>query len=90
VRVTPGDGVVGGGTYPGVTLSGWVLRVRGAGSSAEILAEALRSGDPPVVGRREDRDLVLDLRTVDPELDGKLLEALRRAFRLAGRNRDPS
>lgn len=76
VDVTPGDGLVGGGTYPGVTLPGWVLRIRMEGVSAQELARSLRMGDPPVVGRREDDDLILDLRTVDPSLDGTVADAL--------------
>lgn len=77
VQVREGAGVVGGGTYPGVELPGWTLRVQVPGLSAQETARRLRGGDPPVVGRREDNDLVLDLRTVDPQDDATVLEALR-------------
>ena len=77
VRVKEGAGVVGGGTYPGVELAGWTLRVRVPGLSSHELARRLRGGDPPVVGRREDDDLLMDLRTVDPEDDPGIVEALR-------------
>jgi L-seryl-tRNA(Ser) seleniumtransferase len=77
VRVQEGAGVVGGGTYPGVELPGWTLRIQAPGLSAQEAARRLRYGDPPIVGRREDEDLVLDLRTVDPEDDGAVVDALR-------------
>lgn len=76
-EVTPGEGVVGGGTYPGVGLQGWVLRVSVPGLSAQESARRLRGGDPPVVGRRKDDELVLDLRTVDPSEEEALLQAVK-------------
>ena len=82
VRVAAGGSVVGGGTFPGVELPGWTVRLEppeGAGD-ASALAAALRGGDPPVVGRVEDGEVVLDLRTVDPEDDGLLARRLREAL----------
>ena len=79
VRVAAGGSVVGGGTFPGVELPGWTVRLEppeGAGD-ASALAAALRGGDPPVVGRVEDGEVVLDLRTVDPGDDGLLARRLR-------------
>jgi L-seryl-tRNA(Ser) seleniumtransferase len=77
VEVAEGEGRVGGGTYPDVALDGWVLRIRVPGRSAQDSAQALRGGEFPVVGRREDDDLVLDLRTVDPREEPALLMALK-------------
>ena len=77
VEVTEGKGVVGGGTFPGVGLPGWKLRVRVGGFSAQALARRLREGDPPVVGRIEDDDLILDLRTVEANQEESLLQSLR-------------
>jgi L-seryl-tRNA(Ser) seleniumtransferase len=77
VEVVEGEGRVGGGTYPEVALKGWVLRVRVGDRSAEALAQGLRQGALPVVGRREGDDLVLDLRTVAPEEEGPLVEAMK-------------
>lgn len=63
---------VGGGGAPEVTLPS-------AGVSLpESFAPALRAGTPPVVGRVEAGRCVLDLRTVDPEEDARLLEAISR------------
>ncbi len=47
------------------------------GFSAEELALRLRSLDPPIVGRRDEKEVVLDLRTVEPALDPLLVSALR-------------
>jgi L-seryl-tRNA(Ser) seleniumtransferase len=76
VEVEEGEGRVGGGTYPGVPLPGWVLKVRTPGRSAQRAAQALRLGEIPVVGRREENDLVLDLRTVPQEEEAALIQAL--------------
>ncbi len=77
VRVTRGDGVVGGGTYPEVALPGWNLRVGVEGMGAREGARRLRAGEPPVVVRIEEEELVLDLRTVDPKEEKTLLGALK-------------
>ena len=82
VRVAAGGSVVGGGTFPGVELPGWTVRLapqEGAGDASE-LAAALRGGDPPVVARVEDGEVVLDLRTVDPGDDVLLARRLREAL----------
>ncbi len=69
---------VGGGGAPEVTLPS-------AGVSLpESFAPALRAGTPPVVGRVEAGRCVLDLRTVDPQDDARLLEAVSACFRSDG------
>jgi L-seryl-tRNA(Ser) seleniumtransferase len=79
MSVVPSTGAVGGGTFPGVALESRALRLDPAAGSAERIAERLRSGSPPVVARREDGALLLDLRTVEPDQDERLLDALVRA-----------
>ncbi len=74
VRRVELEGVVGGGTLPGVTVPSVGLRVDGP---ADELAERLGRADPPVVGRVEDGALLLDLRTVDPDHDAHLGAVLR-------------
>ena len=77
LRVAPGSAVVGGGTFPGVELPGWTLRVRAAEGDAGHLAARLREGDPPVIVRVEEGEAVLDLRTVAPGEEDILLRRLR-------------
>ena len=82
VHVAAGGSVVGGGTFPGVELPGWIVRIspaEGAGDASALAAE-LRSGDPPVVARVETGEVVLDLRTVDPDDDELLVRRLREAL----------
>ncbi len=83
-RPAPGTSVVGGGTFPGVELPGWTVRIAPVGGDVSALAAALRAGDPPVVGRVEERELVLDLRTVAPEDDALLAARVRASFSGAG------
>ena len=46
----------------------------------QVLAARLRAGDPPVVARLERDRLLLDPRTILPEEDALLLDALRAAL----------
>jgi L-seryl-tRNA(Ser) seleniumtransferase len=62
---------VGGGGAPGVRLHSVAL------SLPESYAVALRTGNPPVVGRLEAGRCLLDLRTVAPEEDELLAAAVR-------------
>ena len=69
---------VGGGSLPGETLPSVGLALVGRAPTG-VLAE-LRRGEPPVIGRIEDGRVVLDLRTVDPEQDDELGEAVERTL----------
>ncbi|MEU0793101.1 L-seryl-tRNA(Sec) selenium transferase [Amycolatopsis sp. NPDC005961] len=71
-RVVSTRSAVGGGGAPGVELPSVAV------SLPARYAAALRTGDPAVVGRVERDRCLLDLRTVRPEEDAKLLEAVRR------------
>lgn len=64
--------VVGGGTTPGNELDSWGVRL--ADHTPEALARRLREGEPAVVGRVEDRAVLLDVRTVPPHEDDVLVE----------------
>jgi len=79
VRVRPSVAVVGGGTYPGVEVASWSVRIAPGddGPAAGTVAAALRRRALPVVARVEDGDVVCDLRTVLPEETDALVEALR-------------
>lgn len=55
---------IGGGSLPGETLPSWAVALPTA--HPDRLAEQLRQGDPPVVGRIVGDQLLLDLRTVLP------------------------
>jgi L-seryl-tRNA(Ser) seleniumtransferase len=76
-EVIDGWSKTGGGSLPEETLPTRLvaLRVR----SAHELARKLRLGVPPVIGRIEDDAFVLDLRTVLPDQDLALRQALEAA-----------
>ncbi|MCH8799928.1 MAG: L-seryl-tRNA(Sec) selenium transferase [Chloroflexi bacterium] len=68
---------VGGGSLPGETLPSWVLSLDCQASGAEEVMRRLRAGSIPVIARIEEDRVLLDPRTVLPEEDGPLLDALR-------------
>ncbi|NNK63124.1 MAG: L-seryl-tRNA(Sec) selenium transferase [Gemmatimonadetes bacterium] len=72
------EGRVGGGTYPEVAIPGWGVRIET--KDVGRLAAALRSGTPAVVARVEDDGLIVDVRTIPPEADGTLCDALLSAL----------
>lgn len=83
--VMKGESVVGGGSLPGSTLPTWLLAVRGTTAAKrqvviQELAARLRAHKPPVVGRLEGNSLLLDPRTVRPEDDDTVIQALRDAL----------
>ena len=78
---------VGGGSLPGETLASWAVALRPeSGSGADALAQRLRLGSgagstPGVFGRIEEGRVLVDLRTVLPEDDASLADAVIAAYR---------
>jgi L-seryl-tRNA(Ser) seleniumtransferase len=70
---------VGGGSLPDQALQTWVVEIEAAGLSDAQLALRLRLGDPAVMVRVRSGRIVLDMRTVFPSQEDRLLEALRQA-----------
>jgi len=71
-----GDSTVGGGSASGSRLPTQLLAVCGAGLSAPAFASRLRQLDLPIVGRIQQDRVVLDLRTVAPDDDARIVEGL--------------
>ena len=76
VDVTPSQAVMGGGSLPDRTLASWATVLAPSESGASPLERNLRLGAPPVIARIEDDRVLLDLRSVPPELDPVLLRAV--------------
>jgi len=69
-RCVDGDASIGGGGAPGVILASAAV------SLPEPYFVALRTGEPPVVGRLRERRCLLDLIAVTPADDGDLTAAI--------------
>jgi L-seryl-tRNA(Ser) seleniumtransferase len=76
VSAEAGESAVGGGALPTTTLPTRVIRVSHPRVGADTLAARLRSGEPPVIARIEDDRLCLDLRTVHPDEDDAVVNAI--------------
>lgn len=69
---------IGGGTLPDEELPTVVMSIPAAGRDLDEMATILRAGTPPVVARIERDKLVFDPRTILPEQDKTVEEALKR------------
>jgi len=70
--VVAGGSAIGAGSVPGVTIPTSHVVIEGR----DDIYECLLSTDDPVLARREDGNLILDLRTVEPEDDQTLADAI--------------
>jgi L-seryl-tRNA(Ser) seleniumtransferase len=79
--VIDGESMIGGGSLPGGTLPTRLLALGGQGKRkhkdlAQTVAQRLRCQEPPIVGRISGNLLLLDPRSVLPEEDETVLQAL--------------
>ncbi len=72
-EVIAGESLPGAGSVPGETIASPNLHLHG---SADGLWRQLLAASPPILARRRDGNLVIDLRTVDPTDDMRIVEAL--------------
>ncbi len=78
VEIVDGESLLGGGAAPSSILPTRLLALTCAGLSADELAARLRGSDPPIIARVDEGRVLLDLRTVFPEQDAAVLDALGR------------
>ena len=69
----------GGGALPDLALPTWVVALRSP-IGATGLSRRLRRGRPPVLARIRDDRVILDLRSLEPEDEKPIEEALRSAL----------
>jgi L-seryl-tRNA(Ser) seleniumtransferase len=67
---------IGGGSAPGAAIPSFALALSFDGMTAQQLADALRRAEPPVIARVDDDRVLLDLRTVFPDQDAQIMDAL--------------
>jgi L-seryl-tRNA(Ser) seleniumtransferase len=78
LEIVDGESVIGGGAAPSSVLPTRLIALSHADLSANELSSRLRDSDPPIIARVEDARVLLDLRTVFPEQDVKVTDALSR------------
>ena len=76
VEIIDGVSTIGGGSAPGSEIPTCLLSVSVGTERPDALEARLRHSDPPIIGRIEHDRLLLDLRTVLPEQDQALTDAL--------------
>jgi L-seryl-tRNA(Ser) seleniumtransferase len=79
--VTATRAAVGGGAFPGVELASAGVALAPADLPAATLAERLRLGPTPVVALVSGGRVVLDVRTIPPEDESPLADAVAAALR---------
>lgn len=81
--VTDGVSMIGGGSLPGGTIPTKLLEIKAKSSRKEqnranLISQRLREHKPPIIVRIEKDTVFLDPRTVFPDEDGIVIEALRK------------
>jgi L-seryl-tRNA(Ser) seleniumtransferase len=79
-ELADGESAVGGGSLPGQTLPTTVLVLTPGRIGAAELLRRLRDHEPPLVGRIDQEKVLLDPRTVLPDEDDALIDAVASAY----------
>jgi L-seryl-tRNA(Ser) seleniumtransferase len=77
IDVACDEAPVGGGSLPGAALPTAVLRLRHSQLGTDELGRRLRLGRPRIFSRIQNDDVVLDLRSVLSDDDGRIITGLR-------------
>jgi len=85
-RLEPGVSRPGGGASPTGEIATTLLVIEDPSGDAGRLEARLRGGDPPVVARVNEGNLLVDLRTVLPDQDGPLVGCLASALAAVGQS----
>ncbi len=80
IELMPGGSAVGGGSLPGQTLPTTLLAI--SYPQPQRLLAALRACSPPVIARVQEDRVVFDPRTILPEQESILLDAIRKVLKL--------
>ena len=84
INLGRGTGKVGGGTLPRAVIPSVTLDIVPESGSLEEFAEAMRNGNPPVIGYISGAAFKLDLRTIFPAQDEAVIDAIRFACLKSG------
>jgi L-seryl-tRNA(Ser) seleniumtransferase len=75
--IIDGSSMIGGGSTPSHALPTKLISIRSQESSAGKIETRLRANSPAILTRVENERVLLDLRTVFPEQEADLLDALK-------------
>lgn len=78
VEIIDGESVIGGGAAPSSILPTCLIALSHRRCDAGELSARLRESDPAIIGRVEEGRVLLDLRTVFPEQEAMIVQALQR------------
>lgn len=84
VSVVDGRSQVGSGSAPAETLPTKLLSIKPAGMSADSLARKLRYNKIPVITRIHQDAVLFDFRTIQPDEDSIVADAVRSVFEQPG------
>jgi L-seryl-tRNA(Ser) seleniumtransferase len=79
ITIGRGTGKVGGGTLPRSTIPSVTIDIVPANSSVTHFAAQLREATPPLIGYIAANSFKLDLRTIFPQQDEAVIDAIRAA-----------
>jgi L-seryl-tRNA(Ser) seleniumtransferase len=77
IAIGRGKAKVGGGTLPRSTMSSFTIDIIPENCSLADFARRLRASNPPVIGYIADDQFKLDLRTIFPQQDDLVVDAIR-------------
>jgi len=80
LRVVETEAQAGGGSLPEESIPSIGVSIEAPDENVSRLEQTLRGGDPPVVGRRREGALILDLRTILLEETGRLIDSCLHAM----------
>lgn len=72
----PSHAMLGGGSVPTQQIDSWCVALTPTGMTVDKLASELRHAAPAIVGRISQERLILDLRTVEPANDIRVVETI--------------
>ncbi len=78
VKKIKGTSKIGGGTLPDAELPTWLLSLGIPNLNAEELLEQLRKLSKPIIGRINDGNVLIDLRTIPEEYDKYIIQSLNK------------
>ncbi|MEN6371716.1 MAG: L-seryl-tRNA(Sec) selenium transferase [Armatimonadota bacterium] len=81
VSVIDGRSQVGSGSVPAETIATKLLSVKSENMSADSLARKLRYNDTPIFARIHQESVLFDFRTIQPNEDSNVVDAIRAIFR---------